>query len=267
MTLAGLTSRCFNELHPTLNYDRLILYSSASRVSGRQSQPALLSMYPPHTINGGSTLPLFGAPPPSLASSTSPCRPIPSVLPPNEGGIPPLYAGFRPEIFAALPLIRSPVLLRSMGDLGAGRGTVLSKLTTLRWTSMFLGFCNVVLFLSGAVLLVSLPSGCSGVDRLALVVLALVAAVRIAYMVAAGRAQRATAETIVSNVLETSVDADALIRHGRRVRMRFPSLLSRSRNKKLNKESVVSTDLAKCGAILLSGPLYMQLSILYAWRN
>ncbi|URE04548.1 hypothetical protein MUK42_18956 [Musa troglodytarum] len=103
-----------------------------------------------------------------------------------------------------------------MGDLGAGRGTVLSKLTTLRWTSMFLGFCNVVLFLSGAVLLVSLPSGCSGVDRLALVVLALVAAVRIAYMVAAGRAQQATAETIVSNVLETSVDADALIRHERR---------------------------------------------------
>ncbi|URE04546.1 hypothetical protein MUK42_18956 [Musa troglodytarum] len=105
-----------------------------------------------------------------------------------------------------------------MGDLGAGRGTVLSKLTTLRWTSMFLGFCNVVLFLSGAVLLVSLPSGCSGVDRLALVVLALVAAVRIAYMVAAGRAQQATAETIVSNVLETSVDADALIRHERRMR-------------------------------------------------
>nr|XP_009402702.2 PREDICTED: uncharacterized protein LOC103986413 isoform X1 [Musa acuminata subsp. malaccensis] len=218
MTLAGLTSRCFNEFHPTLNYDRLILYSSASRVSGRQSQPALLSMYPPHTINGGSTLPLFGAPPASLASSTSPCRPIPSVLPPNEGGIPPLYAGFQPEIFTALPLIRSPVLLRSMGDLGAGPGTVLSNLTTLRWTSMFLGFCNVVLFLSGAVLLVSLPSGCSGVDRLALVVLALVAAVRIAYMVAAGRAQRATAETIVSNVLETSVDADALIRHERRMR-------------------------------------------------
>ncbi|RWW75715.1 hypothetical protein BHE74_00016235 [Ensete ventricosum] len=143
----------------------------------------------------------------------------------RKGGIPPLDAGFQPGIFTALPLIRSPVLLRSMGDLGAGRGTVPSKLTTLRWTSMFLGFCNLVLFLSGAVLLVSLPSGCSGADRLALVFVALVAVVRIAYMVAAGRAQQATAETIVSNVLETSVDADALIRHERRVRLRFPILI------------------------------------------
>ncbi|URE04545.1 hypothetical protein MUK42_18956 [Musa troglodytarum] len=76
---AGLTPRCFNEFHPTLNYDRLILYSSASRVSVRQSQPALCSMYPPHAIKGLDIAPIWSSSsfPPSLPRSLS--LPLPAV--------------------------------------------------------------------------------------------------------------------------------------------------------------------------------------------
>lgn len=116
-----------------------------------------------------------------------------------------------------------------MGDLAGERSSPLSMLRTLRWSSLVLGFCNAIIILSGAVIVVSLPPGCSGAQVLALTVVSLVAAVRITYMVAAGKAQRATAETIVGNVLGSSIDVDALIRHERRVHIRCLTFIGPSK--------------------------------------
>lgn len=102
------------------------------------------------------------------------------------------------------------------------RRSLLSNLRILRFSSVVLGLCNAAIILTAGVLVGSLHPGCSGADRLALVIISLVAVARIAYMAAAGKAQQATAESIVRNVLEGPVDVDSLIRYERRVSVRSP---------------------------------------------
>ncbi|KAG6512239.1 hypothetical protein ZIOFF_030335 [Zingiber officinale] len=105
-----------------------------------------------------------------------------------------------------------------MEDLEVERRSLLSNLRILRFSSVVLGLCNVAIILTAGVLVGSLHPGCSGADRLALAIISLVAVVRIVYMVAAGKAQQDTAESIVRNVLEGPVDVDSLIRYERRMR-------------------------------------------------
>lgn len=104
-----------------------------------------------------------------------------------------------------------------MGDSAAGTATLLANLRAVRWVSLVLGFGNVCLVLIGACLVLSASPSCSGGLKLSFVFASLAAGARMAYMVSAARAQRATAETIISHVSESSVAADSVVRHERRV--------------------------------------------------
>ncbi|XP_020090740.1 uncharacterized protein LOC109711847 isoform X1 [Ananas comosus] len=105
-----------------------------------------------------------------------------------------------------------------MGDSAAGTATLLANLRAVRWVSLVLGFGNVCLVLIGACLVLSASPSCSGGLKLSFVFASLAAGARMAYMVSAARAQRATAETIISHVSESSVAADSVVRHERRMR-------------------------------------------------
>lgn len=92
-----------------------------------------------------------------------------------------------------------------------------SKLKNLTWATVVLGVFNVVVIVIGGIfVLVAFPS--CGVDAVLPILMVLLAsAVRIVTMVGTGIAQKATAASILSSPVESSV-VDAVSRHERRMR-------------------------------------------------
>lgn len=119
-----------------------------------------------------------------------------------------------------------------------------SKLKNLTWATVVLGVSNMVVILIGGILvLVAFPS--CGVDAVLPILMVLLAsAVRIVTMVRTGIAQKATAASILSSPVESSV-VDAVSRHERRVTMHLHFCLL-----------IFSSALISCCLIFLSGSVY-----------
>ncbi|XP_058093980.1 uncharacterized protein LOC131240008 isoform X4 [Magnolia sinica] len=95
---------------------------------------------------------------------------------------------------------------------------MLSKLRTVRWVTLFLGFSNMGVIVLGGILMIWVFPGCSRGQILPFVVVAVVAGIRIMSMIGTGIAQEATATTILGQQQAESAAVDAVIRHERRIR-------------------------------------------------
>ncbi|XP_058093981.1 uncharacterized protein LOC131240008 isoform X5 [Magnolia sinica] len=93
---------------------------------------------------------------------------------------------------------------------------MLSKLRTVRWVTLFLGFSNMGVIVLGGILMIWVFPGCSRGQILPFVVVAVVAGIRIMSMIGTGIAQEATATTILGQQQAESAAVDAVIRHERR---------------------------------------------------
>lgn len=111
-----------------------------------------------------------------------------------------------------------------MGNFVSDKLIMLSKLKTVRWVTLFLGFSNLgVVFLGGLLVLLVFLS-CTGGESLPFAVVSILAGIKIMSMIGAGIAQEATASMILSEQQAESAVADAVIRHERRVIWNFSPL-------------------------------------------
>lgn len=94
---------------------------------------------------------------------------------------------------------------------------LLSKLKTVRWVTLFLGFSNLGVVFLGGFLLVLVFLSCGGGESLPFLVVSVLAGIRIMSMILTGIAQEATASMILTEQQAESTVVDAVIRHERRV--------------------------------------------------
>lgn len=104
-----------------------------------------------------------------------------------------------------------------MGNFVSDKLIMLSKLKTVRWVTLFLGFSNLVVISLGGLLVLLVFLSCTGGESLPFAVVSILAGIKIMSMIGAGIAQGATASMILSEQQAESAVADAVIRHERRV--------------------------------------------------
>lgn len=105
-----------------------------------------------------------------------------------------------------------------MGNLAMEKLTLLSKLKSIRWATLFLGFSNFALIFVGGLLMIFLFPTCGHGEIFPFVVVVIGSGIRIVWMIGAGIAQEATAITILGQQQPESSVVDTVIRHERRMR-------------------------------------------------
>ncbi|KAG9447170.1 hypothetical protein H6P81_013298 [Aristolochia fimbriata] len=104
-----------------------------------------------------------------------------------------------------------------MANFAAEKLKLFSKLKAVRWVAFLLGFLNLGVIFLGTFIILAFLGRCGGGSILPVAALVLVSTVRIMSMIGTAIAQEATATTIISQAVESSV-VDAVIRHERRIR-------------------------------------------------
>ncbi|XP_078441057.1 lipase class 3 family protein isoform X2 [Wolffia australiana] len=111
-------------------------------------------------------------------------------------------------------------LARFMANLAVERSSLMSKLRSLRWVCVVVGFGNLGVALVGVYMLSSMSSTCSFGEKLTFITIIVIASVRIVSMVGVALAQMETASSVANCLSEGYVAVDASVRHERRVRYR-----------------------------------------------
>ncbi|XP_068665380.1 uncharacterized protein [Aristolochia californica] len=106
---------------------------------------------------------------------------------------------------------------RAMANFLAEKLKLVSKLKTVRWVAFLLGLLNLGVIVLGTFIILNVVGRCGGGSILPLAALVVVSTIRILSMIGTAIAQEATATTIISQPVESSV-VDAVIRHKRRIR-------------------------------------------------